>query len=152
MWLARASQAGRAGRAAERSQALQSARGLVQRAMARQPDDPQTLSRLATLEGHIGMALGGSAAVANQGRVDEALGHLQAAVGQFERLRAREPVWRCKLKSRPSCAAPSAPTSPTRQPSATWACWRWRASVPAGAQPPGLFAPWTAPLRAAGGL
>ena len=91
MWLARASQAGRAARLAEHGQALQSARGLVERALLGRPDDAQALSRLATLEGHIGMALGGSASSANLGRVDQALGHLQAAVGRFEQLYQRQP-------------------------------------------------------------
>ena len=91
MWLARASQAGRAARLAEHGLALQSARGLVERALLGRPDDVQALSRLATLEGHLGMALGGSASSANLGRVDEALGHLQAAVGRFEQLYQRQP-------------------------------------------------------------
>ena len=87
---ARTSQSVRSAQLQQVQQALEGARKPVVRALALQPDNLETISRLASLEGRIGRALGGSPARANLGPVDEALLPLQQSVRNFERPRQRD--------------------------------------------------------------
>jgi hypothetical protein len=109
MWLSRATLHIRSAALQPGWQALERARGLVERAMAQAPDDLQTVSRLATLEGRIGLLLGGNAADANLGRLDEGLARLVQAERRMAGLVRREPAnpewvhqwaWSCQLLAR----------------------------------------------------
>lgn len=109
MWMTRANLRARGGALPGALDALQAAHGLVARARALAPDDLQAWSRQATLEGRIGLLLGGSASTANLGRVAAAVKQLGAAERQMATLSAREPAnaewthqhaWACQLLSR----------------------------------------------------
>jgi tetratricopeptide (TPR) repeat protein len=91
MWLARSSQSARTARLADSLSALERARALAEQARARAPDDLQSLSRLATIEGRIGTVLGGSAVSANLGLNAQAMLHLQRSDELMSQLRARQP-------------------------------------------------------------
>jgi len=91
MWSARASQASRAARLATSLEALGAARVLVERAAASNPAEPQVLSRLASVEGRVGLVLGGSPIGANLGRVEAAIGHLRRSAKMMQALEERAP-------------------------------------------------------------
>lgn len=92
IWLAQASQASRRGQLEPARAALEQARGYAERAMRRAPDDQQALSRLATLEGQLGLLIGGSATGASLGRPGEAAPHFAAALRHMQALQAHEPA------------------------------------------------------------
>lgn len=109
MWLSRATLHIRSAALQAGWQALEQARALVERAVAQAPDDLQTVSRLATLEGRIGLLLGANAADANLGRLDEGLALLVRAEQRMAGLVRREPAnpewvhqwaWACQLLAR----------------------------------------------------
>jgi serine/threonine protein kinase len=91
IWLAQATQASRRGLLGPARQALEQARSLAERAMRLAPADQQALSRLATLEGQLGLLIGGSATGASLGRPEEAAPHFAAALRHMQALQAREP-------------------------------------------------------------
>jgi tetratricopeptide (TPR) repeat protein len=109
MWMARAMLHQRASALLPARAALESARALADRAARRAPQDLQTASRLATLDGRLGLLLGGGAADANLGRVAEALRHLQRSEQGMAALVQREPghaewvhqwAWACQQLTR----------------------------------------------------
>ncbi|MBT9487877.1 MAG: serine/threonine protein kinase [Rubrivivax sp.] len=109
MWLSRATLHIRSAALQPGWQALEQARVLVERAVALAPDDLQTVSRLATLEGRIGLLLGANAADANLGRLAEGLAMLVRAEQRMAGLVRREPAnpewvhqwaWSCQLLAR----------------------------------------------------
>ncbi|MBI5268966.1 MAG: serine/threonine protein kinase [Burkholderiales bacterium] len=89
--LAQGSLAARRGQPGPARQALQQARTLAERALRLHPEDMQALSGLATLEGQLGMLVGGNSAGACLGRVSEAVPHFEAALHLMRLLRQREP-------------------------------------------------------------
>ena len=92
MWLARASQRQRFARLDDAVAALDQARLLAERALARQPGDAQAISRLASVEGRLGTVPGGSRGSANLGRQADALPHLRRTVALLEPLARRDPA------------------------------------------------------------
>ena len=100
MWMLRAQIHARQGRLDSSLGALEQAQPLVERARKLAPDDPQVLSRQATLLGRQGQALGSSPANANLGRVEEAGRKWAEAVSVFEQMVRLEPAsveWKHQL-------------------------------------------------------
>ena len=100
MWMLRAQIHARQGRLDSSWRALEQAQPLVERARKLAPDDPQVLSRQATLLGRQGQALGSSPANANLGRVEEAGRKWVEAVSVFEQMVRLEPAsveWKHQL-------------------------------------------------------
>ena len=91
MWLNRATIEARLGRLTASLESLRRAGTLAEAARARAPDDLQVISRLATLEGRIALALGAHVGQASLGRIDEARVHWDRAVAHFDELVRREP-------------------------------------------------------------
>lgn len=91
MWLNRATIEARLGRMAASVESLQRAGALAEAARQRAPDDLEVISRLATLEGRIALALGAHVGQANLGRVDAARPHWDRAIAHFDALVRREP-------------------------------------------------------------
>jgi len=91
MWQGRAMLALRAGRLQLAVSALEQARQLDERAMRLAPEDPLSMSHLATVTGRIGGLLGGSPAMPQLGEVAAAGPLLQRSVEMFERLRQKQP-------------------------------------------------------------
>lgn len=92
LWMAQSSLATRRARLPLARQALEQARILAGRVQQRLPGDARVLSLLGTLEGRLGLLLGGTAASASLGRTDEAVPHLQAALVHLQALAQREPA------------------------------------------------------------
>ncbi|MFT3954245.1 MAG: serine/threonine-protein kinase [Piscinibacter sp.] len=92
LWMAQSSLAVRRAKLPLARQALEQARTLAERARRRGPDDARMLSLLGTLEGRLGLLIGGSAASASFGRTDEAVPHLQAALAHLQALSLRDPA------------------------------------------------------------
>ena len=92
MWLNRATIEARLGRMAASVESLRQAGAVAEAARARAPDDLEVISRLATLEGRIALALGAHLGQANLGRVTEAGAHWDRAVELFDGLVRREPA------------------------------------------------------------
>ncbi len=91
MWFLRSTLMVRSERLAQSLEALTQARALVERALEPGPNNLETLSRLATLEGHIGLVLGGSGIGANLGRPAEAQVHLRRSATVLAGLHERAP-------------------------------------------------------------
>ncbi len=91
LWMAQSSLATRRAKLPLARQALERARLLAERARQRLPDDARVLSLLGTLEGRLGLLIGGTAASASLGRTDEAVPHLQAAITHLQALAQRQP-------------------------------------------------------------
>jgi eukaryotic-like serine/threonine-protein kinase len=91
MWLARAGQRVRFARLDEGLSALMQARIYAERAQTLLPQDAQATSRLASVEGRLGLLLGGTSGSANLGRLIDAQPHLQRAIDLLEPLVARYP-------------------------------------------------------------
>jgi eukaryotic-like serine/threonine-protein kinase len=91
LWLLHSDLLVRQGRLGPAADALGEASRLVERVVARQPDDLQTLSRQATVLGRRAVLTGGSVATSNLGRTDEALQLWRQSLAIFERMRSREP-------------------------------------------------------------
>ena len=92
VWVARATLDARRGDLTRSMQALQQARAVLERARARQPDDVQVISHLATLNGRIALLMGSHVTQASLGRIDEAGRYWAEAMPLFERLVEREPA------------------------------------------------------------
>ena len=100
MWLARSGLQARRAQLSDAAQSLERARQLAQQALALRADDPQAISRLASVEGRLAEVVGGSHGSANLGRVAEARVHADRAVALLEGLLAREPArgqWKHEL-------------------------------------------------------
>ena len=80
MWLARSSQRVRFARLDEGIGALMQARNYAEKAQTLAPQDAQAISRLASVEGRLGVLLGGTYGSATLGRLTDAQPHLQRAV------------------------------------------------------------------------
>jgi hypothetical protein len=91
IWLAQGSQAARRGELGTARRALEQARALAERAIRAAPDDAQALSGLATLEGQLGLLIGGNASGACLGRSGEAVPHFEAALRHMQTLHERQP-------------------------------------------------------------
>ncbi len=91
MWFLRSTLMVRSERLTQGLDALTQARVLVERALKPNPADLETLSRLATLEGHIGLVLGGSGISANLGRPQDAQVHLRQSAVLMAQLHERAP-------------------------------------------------------------
>ncbi len=91
MWLARAGQRVRFARLDEGLSALMQARLYAERAQALLPQDAQATSRLASVEGRLGLLSGGTYGSANLGRLLDAQPHLQRAIDLLEPMVKRFP-------------------------------------------------------------
>ncbi|MBK6864710.1 MAG: serine/threonine protein kinase [Ideonella sp.] len=91
MWLNRATIEARLARLPASVESLRQAAELADAARRRAPDDKEVISRLATLEGRIALALGAHVGQASLGRIDEARAHWDRAVALFDELVRREP-------------------------------------------------------------
>jgi eukaryotic-like serine/threonine-protein kinase len=91
MWLARAGQRVRFARLDEGLTALMQARQYAEKAQTLLPADAQAVSRLASVEGRLGLLLGGTYGSATLGRLVDAQPHLQRAVDLLEPQLARYP-------------------------------------------------------------
>ena len=91
IWLAQSSQSNRLGQLQPAREALEKARAVAERGLKQAPADQEALSRLATLEGQLGMLIGGSATGACLGRPAEAEPHFAAALRHMATLQGREP-------------------------------------------------------------
>ncbi|MEH0166642.1 protein kinase [Paucibacter sp. JuS9] len=92
MWQGRAMLALRSGQLQLAVSALEQARQLDERAMHLAPDDPLSLSHLATVTGRIGGLLGGSPAMPQLGEIAAAGPLLQRSAEMFDRLRQKLPA------------------------------------------------------------
>ena len=92
MWQGRAMLALRGGQLQVAVSALEQARQLDERAMNLAPEDPLSLSHLATVTGRIGALLGGNPALPQLGEVVAAGPLLQRSTEMFERLRQKQPA------------------------------------------------------------
>ena len=92
MWMAQSSQAVRRAHLGLGRRALEQARALAERARRQAPDDPKVLSLLGTLEGRLGLLIGGSAASASLGRTAEAVSHLEASLAHMQVLERLDPA------------------------------------------------------------
>ncbi len=92
MWMGKSTLAARRGRLAEAVRALESSRGYVQQALDLAPQDLPVMSRLATLDGRLGLLLGANLAMPTLGRLDEAQQRLASSQALFERMLAHEPA------------------------------------------------------------
>ena len=100
MWMLRAQIDARQGRLDSSLRALERAQPLVERAQRIAPQDPQVLSRLASLYGRQAQALGSSPGIGHLGRVDEAGRKWTDAVALFEQIVRLDPAsveWKHQL-------------------------------------------------------
>jgi len=91
MWILRGTIEARLGRIAANADALRQAAVIAESARRRAPDDLQVISRLATLQGRIALALGANLTQPSLGQVDEAGAHWDQAEKLFAQLVQREP-------------------------------------------------------------
>ena len=100
MWMARSQLHTRRAELQRGLQALEQGRQLAERLQRLAGDTPQVLSRLATLQGRLGLIKGGSINQAQLGRLQEAGAHLQRSTALFEtmvRLEPQSPEWQHQL-------------------------------------------------------
>jgi len=100
MWMLRAQIDARQGRLDSSLRALERAQPLVERAQRIAPEDPQVLSRMASLYGRQAQALGSSPGIGHLGRVDEAGRKWTDAVALFEQIVRLDPAsveWKHQL-------------------------------------------------------